>query len=135
MALQAIVQSEMGFPLVATVAWRDDILVPWGVADMAILAGDLVAVGHAIALQGGDDGRMALHAIIKRELCYWWRRIDWFGEGIVFGLTRELQGEKQRYDQAKIFGCKYQLAYYYHGDVALRRWRGHFVVFKIGEHI
>ena len=135
MALQAIIQSEMGLALMATAARRDDILVARGVADMAVLTGDLVAVGHAIALQCGDDGRMALRAIIQGELCQGWRLVAWLGQGLVRRPAGDLQAEKHRACQNKIFGCKYQLAYYYLGDVGLRRWGGHFVVFVGGGYL
>lgn len=67
-ALQAVVQSEMGGPLVAATTGRDDILISGRVADMALLAGEFVPVGHAIRLQGGDNGGVAFDAVAFGQL-------------------------------------------------------------------
>ncbi len=114
-ALETIVQAEMGDPLVAAATGRDHILIPGRVAHMALLAGELVAVGHAIRLQGGDDARVALDAIRQGQRCgrrRWGRVADGLSGGVGAGLEDEEHGE----EQAKIFGCKYYLAYYYRYD-------------------
>lgn len=67
MAFQAISQTEMGRPLVTTVAGGNNIFVPRWMADMTILTGEFVAMGHAIAPQGGDGSRMTFAAILQCE--------------------------------------------------------------------
>jgi len=108
---QAIAQSEMGGPLVAAATGRDNLFVPGGVTDMAVLAGKLVAVRHAICLEDGDNGRVAFYAISEQELLVrrWDFRsgFDGFGNGFVAGGARTGQEKKHGYGQGKIFGCKY----------------------------
>lgn len=133
-AFQAVRQPEMGGSLVATAAGRDHVFVAGGMADVTVQAGEFIAMGHAISLQGGDDGRMALDAILEGERRWRWRRrfAGWLGDGLVGRAARELQEGKDGNDDAKIFGCKYHPAYYYHGDVALSSRRWHRVSFGGG---
>ena len=87
-ALQAIIQSEMGGVFVAATTRRDNVFVPWGVADMAVLASELVTMGHAVVLNGGDYCRVALDAIIERKFVL---GSGGFGDGLIGGeaLTQQ----------------------------------------------
>jgi len=103
MALQAIGQPEMGGTLVAAAARRDNLFIPWGVADMALLAGEFVTVGHALGFNNRDDGGMAFDAITGAEPL--WLR-DWFGNGLVGAEAWPRHERQEGHEQTKIFDCK-----------------------------
>ena len=75
----------MGSFFVTTVARRDNVFVPGRMADMTVLAGEFIAVGLAISLQGRYDCRVAFDTILGREKFCWRRFVGWRGNGFVGG--------------------------------------------------
>ena len=92
MALQAIGQSEMGGTLVAAAARRDNLFIPWGMANMTPLAAKFVAVGHALGFNHSDNRGMAFDAITRGEPI--WLR-DRFGNGLLGAEAWPWQEEKK----------------------------------------
>lgn len=114
----------MGRVFVTAVARRDNVFDTGGVADMARQAVQFVSMGHAVALDGGDDGWMAFNAIVDRQTCGR-QRLCRFGGGLIGGLIVCRKDDEHGQRHGKIFGCKYYLAYYYRDDALFQGRGGH----------